>query len=324
MAYKYRHIYRLFGKLASDIAKSKSKLVLLELSDIWRSKMLQPNQNREIIQYRDYKDVGISYEDSPCTFPPHWHLSAEFVLATKDDCSYEINGRSYDLQEGDILLVWPAEVHEVVDTPPNASLILQFSSELITGLKDIELISNRLRSIHLIRRDNSSLYRSLYESLRSCYDIYHSRELFIETQIKLKIVNMLYEIAVFAVSQQISDSVLMGTASDTYNKVQQACSYMIENCTRALSQQEVADHVGFSTYYFSRIFKEYTDESFNVFLTRHRLEHAVKLLTQDNISITDVAFLSGFQSISNFNKVFLKEMKCSPKEYRKLRQQNEN
>jgi AraC-like DNA-binding protein len=116
----------------------------------------------------------------------------------------------------------------------------------------------------------------------------------------------------------------MGNASDTYNKVQQACSYISENCTRAITQQEVAEYTGFSTYYFSRIFKEYTDESFNVFLTRHRLEHAVRLLTSDNISITDVAFLSGFQSISNFNKVFLKEMKCSPKEYRKLRQQNES
>jgi AraC-like DNA-binding protein len=286
--------------------------------------MLQPNQNREIIQYRDYKDVGISYEDSPCKFPSHWHLSAEFVLATKDNCNYEINGRSYKLGEGDILLVWPAELHEVVDTPPGASLILQFSSELITALKDIDLISNRLRNIHLIRKDESSLYRNLHESLLTCYDIYHSTEMFIETQIKLKIVNMLYQIAMFAVNQQISDSVLMNSTSDTYNKVQQACSYIIENCTRALSQQEVADYVGFSIYYFSRIFKEYTDESFNVFLTRHRLEHAVKLLTQDNISITDVAFLSGFQSISNFNKVFLKEMKCSPKEYRKLRQQNEN
>ena len=286
--------------------------------------MLQPNQNREIIQYRDFRDVGISYEDSPCTFPPHWHLSAEFVLVTKDNCSYEINGRNYKLNEGDILLVWPAEVHEVVDTPPNASMILQFSSELITALKDIDLISNRLRSIHLIRRDNSSFYRKLYEDMRSCYDVYHSREMFIETQIKLKIVDMLYQIAMFAVSQQISDSALMGSASDTYNKVQQACSYIIENCTRAITQQEVAEHVNFSTYYFSRIFKEYTDESFNVFLTRHRLEHAVKLLSSDNISITDVAFLSGFQSISNFNKVFLKEMKCSPKEYRKLRQQNDD
>ena len=285
--------------------------------------MLQHNQNREIINYADFKDVVVSYESSPCTFPPHWHLSAEFVLASKDNCKYEINDKSYTLNEGDILLVWPAQVHEVVDTPPNASLILQFSSELITGLKDIDRISNRLRSIHLIRRNNSELYRRIYRNMRSCYEIYHSGELFIETQIKLKIVEMLYQIAVYAVSQQISESALMVNSGDTYNKIQQACSYIIENCTRPITQQEVADHVGFSTYYFSRIFKEYTDESFNVFLTRYRLEHAVKLLTSDNISITDVAFLSGFQSISNFNKVFLKEMKCSPKEYRKLRQQNE-
>lgn len=285
--------------------------------------MLQPNQNREIIQYTEFRDVGMSYESSPCSFPPHWHLSAEFILVSRDNCSYEVNHKKYLLNEGDILLVWPAEVHAVIETPQNASLILQFSSDIISSLKDIDLISNKLRSIHLIRRGSGELYRALYDNIKSCYEIYYSEELFTETRIKMKIVEMLYRIACFAVLRSDSETAPASSSSDNFFKVQQACSYIIDNCTKPLTQQEVADYVGFSSFYFSRIFKEYTDESFNEFLTRHRLEHSVKLLTSDNISITDVAFMSGFQSISNFNKVFLKNMNCSPKEYRKLRQQNE-
>ncbi|SFU88422.1 AraC family transcriptional regulator [Butyrivibrio sp. INlla21] len=281
--------------------------------------MPQSNQTREIIQYRDFKDVGMSYKSSPCTFPPHWHLSAEFVLVSKDNCSYEVNNLRYLLNEGDILLVWPAEVHAVINTPPNASLILQFSSEILTGLKDIDLISNRLRNIHVIRRSDNTLHRKLYEEIRSCYDIYHSGDMFIETQIKSKILDMLRTIAIHVMTNDDSDASHSSGSSDTYYKIQKACSYIMENCTSDLTQQEVADYVNFSTYYFSRIFKEYTAESFNAFLTRHRLEHAVKLLASDSISITDVAFLSGFQSISSFNKAFSKSMNCSPKEYRKLR-----
>ncbi|MBR2527646.1 MAG: AraC family transcriptional regulator [Blautia sp.] len=44
---------------------------------------------------------------------------------------------------------------------------------------------------------------------------------------------------------------------------------------------------------------------------------ALALLLQENISITDVAYLSGFQSISNFSKVFRSTMHCSPMQYRK-------
>ncbi|MCR4655283.1 MAG: AraC family transcriptional regulator [Lachnospiraceae bacterium] len=281
--------------------------------------MLKSGQDREIIQYNDFKDVGMSYESSPCTFPAHWHLSAEFILVHKNGCRYEVNNSVYTLNSGEILLVWPAEVHAVVDTPQKASMILQFSSEIISHLKDIDLISNRLRSLHLITKKDGILHETLSERINSCYRLYHSNDLFVETQIKMRIVEMLHQIALNAVAKPDTEASSSGNL-ETYYKVQQACAYMIENCAKDISQKEVADHVNFSVYYFSRIFREYTMESFNQFLTRHRLEKAVKLLASDNISITDVAFLSGFQSISNFNKTFLKNMGCSPKEYRKLRQ----
>ena len=52
-----------------------------------------------------------------------------------------------------------------------------------------------------------------------------------------------------------------------------------------------------------------------------RIHNALALLYQDNISITDVAFLSGFQSISNFSKVFRNAMHCSPMQFRKKHRQ---
>lgn len=277
---------------------------------------MQQNQNREILHFTDFKDVGMSYESSPRSFPEHWHLSAEFILAHKDNCRYMINKTEYVLNAGDILLVWPAEVHSVVETPDKASMILQFSSEILSHLKDIDLISHRFKSRHVIRKDEGDLYNLIAGGINSCYILYHSGELFTETKIKMVIINMLYNIAIDIVTTKKGS--LPDNSSDSYYRVQEACEYIIENCTRDISQKEVAEYVNFSIYYFSRIFREYTKESFNDFLTRQRLEQAVRLLTQGDISITEVAFLSGFQSISNFNKTFLKAKGCSPKQYRKL------
>lgn len=283
---------------------------------------MHQSQNREILHFADFKDIGMSYETSPCTYPEHWHLSAEFLLIEKDNCRYMVNQKEYVLNAGDILLIWPAEVHSVIETPPKASLVLQFSSEILSQLKDIDSMSHRLKNYHVVRTEDGEIYDKILSGIRNCQELYHSEELFIETRIKMQIIEMLYNIAMYLV--QRNDHTVPGNTGDACFRVHEACEYIVENCTRNITQKEVAEHINFSTYYFSRIFREYTMESFNDFLSRQRLEHAVRLLTSDNTSITEVAFLSGFQSISNFNKTFLKAMGCSPKQYRKMWHKNNN
>lgn len=277
---------------------------------------MQQKQNREILHFTEVRDVGMSYGTSPSTYPEHWHLSVEFILALKDNCIYRIDRSEFTLQSGDILLVWPAEVHSVVSTPKNASLILQFSSEILSQLKDIDQMSNLLKTCHVIRKNEGALYDVVSNGIDECYKLYESDEIFIETRIKMHIIDMLYHISSFVINNK--RDTLPDSTSYRYYRVQEACEYIIENCTRNISQKEVAEHVNFSIYYFSRIFREYTKESFSVFLTRQRLEHAVRLLAGSDMSVTEIAFLSGFQSISNFNKTFLKSKGCSPKQYRKL------
>lgn len=277
---------------------------------------MQESQNREILHFSDVKDIGMSFGGSPCSYPEHWHLSAEFIVAVKNDCRYTIGNTKYSLNAGDILLIWPTELHSVLNTPSNASLILQFSSEIITGLKDIDQLSNQLKTCHLIKKDDSELYSHLFNKINECYTLYNSDELFVETRIKMLIIDMLLNIAKEVVTNR--KAIANDNNSYRYHRVMEACEYISENCTRDLTQKEVAEYVNFSTYYFSRIFKEFTKESFSAYLTRQRLEHAVCLLANNEIPITDIAFLSGFQSISNFNKSFLKAKGASPKQYRKL------
>lgn len=282
---------------------------------------MQKSQNREILHFSDVKDIGMSFGSSPCSYPEHWHLSAEFIIASKNDCIYTIGNTKYSLNTGDILLIWPAELHSVISTPDKASLILQFSSEIITNLKDINQLSTQLKTCHLIRKDDGELYTQLYSKINECYSLYNSDELFVETRIKMLITDMLLCIARDVITNKKSPT--NDNNSYRFRRVMEACEYISENCTRDLTQKEVSEYVNFSVYYFSRIFKEYTKESFSDYLTRQRLEHAVCLLANNEISITEVAFLSGFQSISNFNKSFLKAKGTSPKQYRKL-WQNEN
>ena len=100
--------------------------------------------------------------------------------------------------------------------------------------------------------------------------------------------------------------------SQNYIKIQNACTYISQNCEKDLSQKDISDIFGFSHFYFSRLFKEYTHMTFNDYLSNERIQRATRLLCEEALPITEIAYQSGFQSISNFNRVFNKITHYSP------------
>ncbi len=280
---------------------------------------MQRKEKKETASFKNNYDVNISFESSPCSFPAHWHVFTEFVLATKDHCIYSINGKHYEINQGDLLFFWPTEVHEVISTPPHASLILQFDSSLISGSRDLNSYRYSLQNRHFIKaKEHKSLALHLGECMEKCNEIYFSNDPFIETKIKIQIYNMLTTLGLEAINTLATNQDSTNATSASYIKINNACNYISEHCERDLPQEEVADFIGFSRFHFARLFKEYTSITFVQFLTKQRLQRAIELLGNRNLSITNIAYQAGFQSISNFNRVFKEVKGCSPKDYRKL------
>jgi len=84
------------------------------------------------------------------------------------------------------------------------------------------------------------------------------------------------------------------------------------------SLNDAACAAGFSEYYFSRLFKNVMDRGFSDFLNEVRLKKAEILLADPDITITEAAHRSGFNSISTFNRVFRSVKGCSPGRFRSL------
>lgn len=103
------------------------------------------------------------------------------------------------------------------------------------------------------------------------------------------------------------------------NIMQIALQFMQEHYTdEHLSLQDLADHVGISASYFSRIFKEEFSISFIQYLTKLRMEEAASRLQTDPTCKTyEVAFSVGYSDYSHFAKVFKKHFSVSPSEYKK-------
>ena len=82
--------------------------------------------------------------------------------------------------------------------------------------------------------------------------------------------------------------------------------------------EEASKVAGFSRCHFSKLFRAYTGLSFTDFVTRERLHIAENLLKKPDLTITEVSLESGFNSISTFNRVFLKSKNVSPTDFRQM------
>ncbi|ENH98038.1 two-component response regulator [Gracilibacillus halophilus YIM-C55.5] len=83
-----------------------------------------------------------------------------------------------------------------------------------------------------------------------------------------------------------------------------------------ITLEEVATDVGISTYYFSKLFKEYFHVSFVEYLTNKRLEQAKDLLLDQRLPLKEIALTVGYKDPNYFSRVFKKEMGLSPSQYR--------
>ncbi len=276
-------------------------------------------QGKENVRFDTVSSINITDVSIPGTYHAHWHNAAEFTVALKDGCIYKLNDQKYELEAGDILLAWPQQIHETIYIPSEGAMFTQFASVIIENNLDLVAISRFLYDCKYISaKDNPELAHFIAERIYNIREIHHSLDLLSETKCKRCIYDILLAISEHVIST-LKDNFSLDAASNSgWNYVHSACTFIIENSASDISQADAANYVGLSTFYFSRLFKEYMNMSFPAYLTNIRVQTASKLLIDENISITDCAFQAGFQSTTAFNKAFHDIIGYSPREFRKL------
>lgn len=274
---------------------------------------------KEIIKFPSVQGVSVIDRKTPEYFPPHWHNASEFTLILKDNCVYKIKDEVYHLNSGDILLIWPRELHEILSSPKEGSVFIQFSADIIENNLDLVSASKFMSACHVISaKKEPETAQILRDIIYEIGDIYNKKPSFSETKCKILIYRLLLVIGDYVMREQHEQNGPATFSTTSRNYIRSACNYIAEHSMEDISQAEVAAKIGLSPYYFSKLFKEYLQTSFPQYLTRIRLQNAITLLTEDSLSITECAYMAGFQSTTTFNKVFLESVGCSPREYRKL------
>ena len=95
-----------------------------------------------------------------------------------------------------------------------------------------------------------------------------------------------------------------------------ARKYIEQHAGEQLSLTKVANFVNRNANYLSENFKQVTGINFVEYVAGRRFANACDLLRNPNLSISEIAFAAGFQSLSQFNRVFKRFSGISPTQYR--------
>lgn len=257
------------------------------------------------------------------SYKNHWHSYGEIILVGPGETNiFSVNQSTYKLVEGDFILAWPMEMHSIVDADRENALIIQFSNAFVNSLFDLQRIMHFYRNLHVICTYS---HPALANELRAI--AYKMKDVFYGGQTNKELTCCMLLMEFMKVLDEHREEFLEELRVDAHNPYEEdvmhrlilVTDYIKNNLTADdLSQGAMAQMAGISREYFSRIFKNATGMNYTKWLNMIRLEKATELLSHDTMSLTEVAMLSGFQSIPSFNRVFHEDKGMSPGEYRAL------
>lgn len=289
---------------------------------------------------------------SDAIFYLHWHQEFEFLVLTKGEIIFTIEDREYELHVGDCVFVNSNLLHsartvngqacsffavdfsyEALEDDTHSSFAKKYIFPVLHGkyllqeylpvngedythpelpdAKDgIEEIDKFIENF--TEKEKMSWQREVIWNLAQISQCPEHElapyELLIKSRL-LCVWNLMYAQGKHIKKNQMEDQT-------TSERLRPVIQFIKENYAYEITLAELAELLPMSEGQFCRVFKQHMKMSPMQYLMRYRILQSCRLLQDTDKKIGEIANLTGFNNISYFNKVFLKTIGCTPKEYR--------
>ena len=133
----------------------------------------------------------------------------------------------------------------------------------------------------------------------------------------LKVLSILYDLSETTDFTILSSSAF--THSDTTDenlRIDKIIKYIERNYRNEIRLEDIAALADMTTTSFSRFFSLHTGKTLSQYIMHVRLGHAARLLLTSSMSVAEICYNCGFNTVSHFNRYFKKQKGCSPTEFR--------
>ena len=278
----------------------------------------------ETINYKQSTSIKLYDNDEYEDYPAHWHTNPEIIMPTENIYTVECYNQIITLREGDIVLICPGCIHTLYAPEKGRRIIFQADINPLRFMKEIETLVTIISPLIVITPED---FPSIYDKVKSLLleiknEYLSSSTSFSEVSIYSKTLEIITLIGRnrAAAGMETPSPDAPRKQEEYIEKFIEICNYISAHCSDELNLEAVASMSGFSKFYISRLFKQFTNVSFYKYVNQKRIEKAAEMLTEPNISITNVALSCGFESLSSFIRMFKIVKGCTPTEFRNMYQ----
>ncbi|MBE6632237.1 MAG: helix-turn-helix domain-containing protein [Ruminococcaceae bacterium] len=235
--------------------------------------------------------------------PDHIHSSMEIVLYRRSNGHTVINEKQYRINDNSVAVIHPGQIHREIHNKESDILYFGFVSDgsefanIESGVYSPLCVDTLILSADRMYRE-SRTQKVHYEDLLSAY--------LTEFLIMLK------------------RDIGRNTTDSAKSSLEYCANYLRENHNQKIDIKEMSREFGYSYDSFRRSFKKAYGLAPQDYVIYHRLLKARQMISETNVSCTDIAMLCGFSDSSQFSKMYKRKFGITPKRHRHSSKDGEN
>lgn len=256
----------------------------------------------------------------------HFHNEYEIYYLVSGDRYYFIEKQTCYIKQGSLVIIDRNQIHKTVmaGTAHHERILTMITEEALEGMfrlydnMDIRSFFARCSGIIELNEMGQKYVENIFADITTELTKKHTSY---EFCVKARIA----ELIIFAYRCKAGENLNMqaeAVHSEKYHKINEIAEYISRNYQHNISLADIAQRFYISKSYLCRIFKEVTGFTVSEYINVIRTKKARQLLENTDYSITQVAELTGYDSITYFEKVFKKYTELSPLRYRKKLERN--
>ncbi len=282
---------------------------------------------RKILYKKIVHEIAQSYSYStniPFTMPLHCHKEYELIYIISGHGQEFIGNYMKRYTAGDLILIGSGVPHlhlcdSIIDKQSlqkSTCDILQFPRNIfpenLVSIPEYSFINSVLeKSSYGIKFQSNGIERTVLKLLRSMNKKNGIERIISLTKI-LDILGKSKNITLISSIEYIPES-FTTSQDEPINKIY---TYLVSNFSKVITLKGIADYIKLNPASLCRYFKQRTGKTIFDCLNEIRIEHACNLLSNSDLTISQIAYEVGFNNLSHFNKQFKGVIGQTPTKYK--------
>ena len=254
--------------------------------------------------------------------PLHWHSEIEIIAIKKGAGIVTVDLDRKTVTTGDIIFIRPGQLHSIEQDGTNSmeyENILFKKELLISGQYDLcatQFILPLMKgNIHTTTFFTPVL--PYYDDISSCIEEIDKLSDKKKDGYQLMLKSTLFKLIFSIISNKDTGENTTNIQTKSLEKLKFILKYVEEHYSEHITIEDMASLTFYSKSHFMKFFKSHIGTGFIDYLNNYRLMMAEQMIKTSDLTILEIAQLSGFDNISYFNRMFKKKYGVSPSILRK-------